>query len=237
MVSVAISQGPGPAALRSARSPQQPMPHRSSPPLRACFSVTRLTHRDEIWPLSVPSPWSLHRTRGLYTDFRQQVTVPWCGLLVGKTAWGITAKLATDGRDRQMRTSDRMGYGQPCAPIRSFAVQAPCRRSLRSTHLPARSTGIKWPVFGGRRTPRQAGIGPSSAPLAMRGMRAVNGPKASPIFPVGFECGDLPPPKRFAWHGGSFKLYSGPDRGLFGQSPINKTASPPRPKHPFSGRL
>ena len=36
----------------------------------------------------------------------------------------------------------------------------------------------------------------------------MDGPKASPIFPVGFECGDLLPPKRFAWHGGSFKSYS-----------------------------
>jgi hypothetical protein len=71
---------------------------------------------------SVPSPWSPHQTRGLYIDFRQQVTVPWCDLLVGNAAWFITAKLATDGRDRQMRTSDRMGYG-------SLMPQFGCLRS------------------------------------------------------------------------------------------------------------
>src|SRR5215469_13658572 len=31
----------------------------------------------------------------------------------------------------------------------------------------------------------------------MRGVRGVGGPKASPSYPVGSECGDLRPPKRF----------------------------------------
>jgi hypothetical protein len=199
---------------------------------RARFSVTRFTHRDEIWPPSVPSPWSLHRMRGLYIDFRQQVTVPWCDLLVGNAAWCITAKLATDGRDRQMRTSDGWAMGSLVPQFDRLRYRHPVAGLLDRPTCQLRAPALNNRCSGAGRPPvRQA-----SAQVLRRSRceeGAVKGPKASPILPVGFECGDLLPPMRFAGHGRMLQIVPRPDRGLSGQSPINRTASPPRPKHLF----